>query len=69
MATLYEIIRWVRQEGEIQAESRLRMRTLPFTAREGLAFSSIGPSTEASRELLVAMRREASAIVGKPCPL
>ena len=69
MTKLYDIIKWVRQEGEVQAENRLRMRTLPFTTREGLAFSSINASTNASEELVVAMRKEASAVVGRPCPI
>ncbi|SES28323.1 hypothetical protein [Rhizobium sp. NFR03] len=68
MTALYDIITWTRENGEVMAESRLRMRTLPFTAREGLAFASIGPSTHASEELVVVMRKEASAVVGMPCP-
>ena len=66
--SLYEIICWVRKHGEIQAESRLRIRTLPLTVREGISFDQIGPSTKGSPQLIDAMLREASLIVGESCP-
>lgn len=64
--SIYDIVRWVRDHGEVQAESRLRIRTLPFTVREGIAFAQIGPKTQASRNLVSAMLREAAAIIGRP---
>ena len=66
--SLYDIICWVRDQGEIQAESRLRIRTLPLTVREGIAFAQIGPSTQGSPQLLNAMVREATQVIGKAYP-
>ena len=68
MTSLYKIVCWVRDHGEIEAESRLRIRTLPLTVREGIAFAQIGPSTQCSPQLMNAMLKEAAQVIGKSYP-
>ena len=66
--TLFAIVTWVRENGEVHSESRLRIRTLPLTMREGIPFTNIGPATNASPALIKAMLKEAALVVGKPFP-
>ncbi len=65
---MYKILLWVQHEGKVKAMSRLKIRILPDVMREGILLREVNPHTSCSDDLLVKLRREASAIVGKPCP-
>lgn len=67
--SLHDIVAWVRSNGAPGAVDRLRLRILPLTMRERLWWDDITPETVCSAQTLLEVKREASAIVGKPCPL
>ena len=67
--TLFEILQWARENGDITAVDRIRIYVLPQIVTEGFVFSEVGPSTTCSPVLLDAVRSAASEVVGKPCPI
>ena len=68
MSAAYDIIRWLDSQGEVLALARLDVRMMEATSREKLSVRQIGRDTVCSPEYLAALRREASIVVGKPCP-
>ena len=68
MGAIFEIVEWVRRQGDIHSLGRLRLRVLSATIKEGLSLSEVTPQTECSSECLNLVRDAASKIVGKPCP-
>ncbi len=68
MNTLHEIVEWVKRDGEAHAINRLRLKVLATTIREGLALSEVTPETQCSRDCLIAVRKAAAEIVGRPAP-
>ncbi len=67
--SIYELILWVRTEGDVKAFDRLRLRTLGDALEEGLYWSKIGPETTCSDAFFAKVRDVATELVGKPCPL
>lgn len=69
MAAAYDIIQWLRSEGEVLALARLDVRMMEATSKEKLSVRAIGRDTVCSDQFIAALRVEASVVVGKPCPL
>lgn len=70
MATaLYDVVRWVKDNGEVKAIDRLRVVALPALLEEGLILGAIVPETPYSAELLKKLKDHAATIVGQPCPV
>ena len=68
MSSIYQVVDWVRTNGDIHAISRLRLKVLATTLKEGVALGDVTPETKCSRECLDRVRQAASEVVGKPCP-
>ena len=68
MSVAYDIIQWLDHHGEILALARLDVRMMEATSREKLSVRAVDRDTVCSDEFLAALRREASIVVGKPCP-
>lgn len=69
MGQLHQIVEWVKKEGEAHALSRVRLKVLGVTLKEGIALAQVQPSTSCSEECLKAIRAAASDVVGAPCPV
>jgi hypothetical protein len=68
MGKLYQILEWSKEHGEVKSVDRIRVKVLTLTIKEKLYLGQVGPDTECSPELLAAIRRVASEVVGKRCP-
>ena len=68
MATAFDIVQWLRSNGEVLALGRLDVRMMEASSKEKLSVRAIDRTTLCSPEFLDALRREASIVVGKPCP-
>ncbi|MBI2569986.1 MAG: hypothetical protein HYV63_23520 [Candidatus Schekmanbacteria bacterium] len=66
--TLYEVLQWAKENGEVKAVDRIRVFVLPNALREGVILAAVNPKTACSREFLAEVRKAAEAVVGKPCP-
>ena len=70
MATpLYDVVEWVKTNGEVKAIDRLKVAILPDLLAENLLLSNVGPDQTCSGPLLQKIKDQASTIVGKPCPI
>ncbi len=67
-STLFEILEWTRENGEVRAVDRLGLKIMRIAMTEGLILAAVDKQTECSEEGLVAIRKAASSVVGKPCP-
>jgi hypothetical protein len=65
---LFEVLRWVRQQGDPSAYIRLRLKLLPLSVREGLVLDEVEPLTACSPDYLDTARKVAGEIVGRPYP-
>ena len=65
---LYEVLQWVKSNGEPMALVRMRLKLLPLTVREGIVLEEVSASTPCSAAYLSATRAIASEVVGSPCP-
>ncbi len=65
---LFQVLKWLEEEGEVKAVARLRMKILPYSVKEGIVISKVDATTQCSKDLLAHAREAAAAIVGKPCP-
>ncbi len=68
-ASLYDVLNWAKTNGEVKVVERIRLRVIGWTMREGISLANVHPDTKCSGECLDAVRRAASEVVGKPCPL
>ncbi len=66
---LYDILEWVKSNGEVKAMDRLRVKVLPVTMKEGLVLTDVTYDTTCSPETLRVIRDAATEIVGKECPI
>lgn len=66
--SLYDIIEWAKQNGEVKVVDRIRVKVLPVTMQEKIVIAEVTPSTACSPACLDAVRQAAINIVGKPCP-
>lgn len=66
---LFDVLSWVRQQGDPSAYIRLRLKLLPLSVREGLVLDEVQPMTSCSPDYLETARRMASEIVGRPFPM
>jgi hypothetical protein len=67
--SIYDVVQWVRTNGDIHAINRLRLRTLATTIKEGISISQLSPQTSCSEACLETVRQAASEIVGQECPV
>jgi hypothetical protein len=68
MSVAYEIVRWLKSNGEVLALARLDVRMMEATSKEKLSVREIGPTTICSPDFIAALREEASIVVGRRCP-
>ncbi len=68
MAAADDIVEWVREHGEVLAISRLSVRTMDAALKERVSIRAIDADTLCSPQFLDVLRREASVVVGRPCP-
>lgn len=68
MAVAYDIIQWLKYEGEVLALARLDVRMMEATSKEKLSVRAIGRDTACSDQFIAALRAEAGFVVGKRCP-
>jgi len=68
MSTLFDVLEWAKQNGEVKIIDRIRVQVLPVTMKEGIALNDVTKDTACSAECLDAVRKAASEIVGQPCP-
>ncbi len=66
---LYQVLQWVKQEGEAKAIDRIRAKVLPVTIKESIYLNQVTPETECSPACLQAIIQAANQVVGKPCPI
>ncbi|TPV95975.1 MAG: hypothetical protein B7733_07205 [Myxococcales bacterium FL481] len=69
MATAHQIISWVRDEGNVEAVNRLRLRVIKSLVRHKTTLEQLTPRTHADPELVAELRQAASEVVNKPCPV
>lgn len=62
---LYLLMERVKNEGEVKALSRLRVRILPHTLRERIFLSDVSKSTTCSEELLAIIKKEVEVVLGE----
>lgn len=65
---LYRILQWTREQGEVRAFERLRLRLLKHTVREALRLDRVTAETQCSEAYLSEARAAATEIVGTDCP-
>ncbi|MCP5109581.1 MAG: hypothetical protein GY953_01970 [bacterium] len=64
----YQILEWAEGKGEVKAVDRIRLMTMADAIREGVNLAKATPETEASDNLISAIRKAASEVVGESCP-
>ena len=67
--SIYAVLEWAKQEGDVKAIDRIRVRVLPHAMKEGLVLCEVQATTTCSPELLTRFREVASKVVGKECPV
>ncbi len=66
---LFEILEWVRANGDPTALLRIRIKLLPLSVKEGIIFDKVEPTTRCSDLYMKATRSAATEVVGRECPL
>lgn len=67
-SSLYQILQWVKRNGDADTLARLRLKLLPETVREGIIFDRVTPDTDCSEQYLASMRRNIREMLGKDAP-
>lgn len=65
---LMRVLQWTRDNGEVRAFERLRLKMLRLTVREGIRLDRVTLDTKCSPDYLREVRTVATEIVGMPCP-
>ncbi|MBI4396341.1 MAG: hypothetical protein HY548_04540 [Elusimicrobia bacterium] len=67
--SLYQILNWAKENGEVECLSRIRLKLLIHSVKEKIFIDDVGPNTNCSDEYLQEVRKAVGEVVGKNCPL
>lgn len=69
MSDLAKVVKWAKENGDVQAVARMRMYCISVLIAEKINLEQVDEKTQCKPETLKAVKEAAAKVVGKPCPL